>query len=169
VRQLEDLSREELLELLADFAKRWLAHDGLWFQAVESRHGMAEAIEADTAAWARFSPLEAGRIRKLLGIPDEAGLDGLDQALRLRLYALVNEQEVLRPDDHTLIFRMRRCRVQEARERKGMAPFPCKSVGIVEYTEFARAMDPRIETQVITCPPDAHPPEYHCAWQFTRK
>ncbi|WP_235839028.1 DUF6125 family protein, partial [Desulfosporosinus metallidurans] len=31
----EDLTREQALELLEDFAKRWIAHDGLWFQAIE--------------------------------------------------------------------------------------------------------------------------------------
>lgn len=164
---IRDLTKEELLDLLADFAKRWLAHDGLWFQAVEAAHGMDEAIRCDTEAWERFTAIEAGRIRRLLNLPEQAGLDGLEQALKFRLYALVNEQVIERPDERRLIFRMNRCRVQEARERKGLAPFPCKSVGLVEYAGFAAAIDPRIKTQVLTCPPDPHPPEFHCAWQFT--
>ena len=44
--EVGDLSRDRLLELLQDMAKRWLAHDGLWFQAVERAHGMDEAIRA---------------------------------------------------------------------------------------------------------------------------
>lgn len=167
MREILDLSREELLDLLNDFAKRWLAHDGLWFQAVEAAHGMEEAIRLDAEAWERFTVIEADRIRRILNLPAEAELDGLDQALRFRLYALVNEQETERPDDRTLVFRMKRCRVQEARERKGLPPFPCKSVGLVEYAGFARSIDPRIKTEVISCPPDPHPPEYYCAWRFT--
>ncbi|HEY3363812.1 MAG TPA: DUF6125 family protein [Symbiobacteriaceae bacterium] len=167
MREIQDLTKDELLELVTDFAKRWLAHDGLWFQAVEATHGLDEAIRFDMEAWERFTVVEAGRIRRLLQLPVEAGLDGLDQALRFRLYAVVNEQEILRPDERTLIFQMKRCRVQEARERKGMQPFPCKPVGLVEYAGFASAIDPRIRTQVLSCPPDPHPPEYHCAWRFT--
>lgn len=167
MREIRDLTQAELLELLADFAKRWLAHDGLWFQAVEAEQGIDAAIRFDIAAWERFTAVEADRIRRLLDLPPEAGLDGLAEALGFRLYALVNEQEILRPDDHTLIFRMKRCRVQEARQRKGMAPFPCKPVGVVEYSGFAQALDPRIRTEVIFCPPDPHPPEYVCAWRFT--
>ena len=34
-KQFEQCSREELEGMLSDFAKNWLAHDGLWFQAVE--------------------------------------------------------------------------------------------------------------------------------------
>lgn len=164
-----DWSSSEWTELLSDFAKRWLAHDGLWFQAVEAKFGMEAAIELDALAWQRFTELEAGRIRRILNLPADGGLDALAQALQLRLYAFVNEQEIIRPDDHTLIFRMNRCRVQDARERKGMAAFPCKSVGEVEYSGFARTIDPRIQTRVLTCPPDPHPAEYHCAWEFTLK
>jgi hypothetical protein len=62
---------------------------------------------------------------------------------------------------------MNKCRVQTARERKGLPDFPCKQVGIIEYEEFARTIDPRIETKCICCPPEEHPEEYYCAWKFT--
>ena len=67
------------------------------------------------------------------------------------------------------VFRMVDCRVQSARRRKNLPDFPCKSIGIVEYSEFARMVDPRIETRCIACPPDPHPREYWCAWEFTLK
>ena len=54
------------------------------------------------------------------------------------------------------VFVMRDCRVQSARKRKGLPDFPCKSVGVVEYGEFAKTIDPRIRTRCIACPPDAH-------------
>jgi len=40
IKRVEDLNREELLALLTSAAKNWLAHDGLWFRAVEAeKHG----------------------------------------------------------------------------------------------------------------------------------
>jgi len=57
--QLEALPREELIRIIQDDAKNWLAHDGLWFQAVEKAHGMDAAIEADRAAWEKFTVVEA--------------------------------------------------------------------------------------------------------------
>ena len=42
---IDDLSREELLALVRNFAKNWLAHDGLWFQAVERSHDLEHARE----------------------------------------------------------------------------------------------------------------------------
>ncbi|MCL4424211.1 MAG: DUF6125 family protein [Firmicutes bacterium] len=167
--EVGDLSRDRLLELLQDMAKRWLAHDGLWFQAVERAHGMDEAIRADSEAWRHFTVIEAERIKRFLNLPPAGGLAALAEALNFRLYALVNRQEAIRVDEKTLLFRMNACRVQEARRRKGLPDFPCKSVGLVEYSWFARTIDPRIETRVLTCPPDEHPPEYYCAWEFTLK
>ena len=35
--KIEDLSKENLLELLHIYAKDWLAHDGCWFQAIEKK------------------------------------------------------------------------------------------------------------------------------------
>lgn len=62
---------------------------------------------------------------------------------------------------------MRDCRVQSARRRKGLPDFPCKPVGIVEYTVFARTIDPRLRTRCITCPPDPRVGELACSWEFT--
>jgi len=56
---LDDLSREQLIGMLDDFAKNWLAHDGLWFQAVEQKFGMDVAIDCDRKAWESFTVIEA--------------------------------------------------------------------------------------------------------------
>lgn len=169
MKEIEKFSKEELHNLLVDFAKRWLAHDGLWFQAVERARGMDEAIERDREAWERFTVLEAKRIMKILGIEPGGGIPALKKALQLRLYAFINKQEIIDVDEKTIIFRMNECRVQSARKRKQMPDFPCKPVGLVEYSGFAKTIDPRFETRCICCPPDDHPGEYYCAWEFKLK
>jgi len=163
---LEGLSREALITLIQAHAKSWLAHDGCWFLAAEEKLGMDAAIELDTRAWKRFSPAEARRIMKAFSIPPDGGLDALEKALGLRLYACVNPQKVERPEPGKLILRILECRVQKARGSKGLPAFPCKSVGIVEYTEFARAIDPRIKVRCLNCPPDPIADAW-CAWEFS--
>ena len=164
---LKQLSREGLERMLQDAAKLWLAHDGLWFQAVEQASGMEAAIARDAEAWERFTVLEARRILKRLDLAPGGGLDALALALDHRLYALLNRQEAERVTPDRLVFRMKACRVQAARQRKGLPDFPCKSVGLVEYAGFARTIDPRIETRCLRCPPDEHPADHFCAWEFT--
>ena len=164
---LNKLSREQLEELLVDFAKRWLAHDGLWFQQVEKQHGMEEAIKLDAGAWEKFTVIEAQRIMKFLGLEPGGGLPALKEALNYRLYSFINKQEIEQPDEHTLIFKMVDCRVQSARKRKNLPEFPCRPVGMVEYSGFAATIDPRIKTKCLHCPPDDHPEDSYCAWEFT--
>jgi len=154
--------------MLEDFARNWLAHDGLWFQAVEKRLGIQEAIELDTEAWEAFTVLEARRIMQRHSIAPDSGLEGLKKALQFRLYAFVNKQEIRNETEKSFEFYMLDCRVQSARKRKNMPLFPCKSVGLVEYAGFAGTIDRRISTECICCPPDERAgDEFYCGWRFT--
>jgi hypothetical protein len=166
--QLKDLDRETLEAMLADFAKNWLAHDGLWFQAIEQHTDMKTAIDLDTRAWAKFTVIEAQRIMARHNIAPGSGLAGLKKALQFRLYAFINTQEIRNETESSFDFYMVDCRVQSARQRKQLPLFPCKSVGVVEYTEFAHTIDPRIKTTVICCPPDMDAGKGHfCGWRFS--
>lgn len=167
IKLLYNLDKEELIRIIIDDAKNWLAHDGLWFQAIEASHGMDAAMDADREAWRRFTVIEAQRIMARLGIAQGGGIPALVECLKHRLYARLNLQETVEVSEKRAVFRMVDCRVQSARKRKNLPDFPCKSIGIVEYSEFARMVDPRISTRCIACPPDAHPENYWCAWEFS--
>jgi hypothetical protein len=163
---LLDLPDELLTKLREAVSVNWLANDGVWFQAVEFKEGMADAKHCNDSCWGKFSPFEAWSVRKLLDLPVNPGLDGLKQALQFRLYAFINEQSFAEETENSFVFRMNKCRVQEARKRKGLADYPCKSGGVVEYTTFAETIDPAIKTECNCCPPDQHPEDYYCAWRF---
>jgi hypothetical protein len=164
---LKTLTGDQIRELVEGLAINWLANDGIWFQAVEKKLGMNDAKRCNDTCWTRYSPYEAHRIKDLLDLPENGGIQALKKALSLRMYAFINRQSVEQVDENTIIFRMNNCRVQAARKRKGLADYPCKSVGMVEYPYFAKTIDPRIKTQCIGCPPDEHPDEWYCAWKFT--
>ncbi len=164
----QPLSRELTEAMLSDFAKNWLAHDGLWFQAVEKQFGLDKAIDLDREAWEKFTVIEAKRIMARHSLPEGGALDALKKALGLRMYAFINEQEIRNESDNSFEFYMVECRVQSARRRKQMPLFPCKSVGIVEYSGFAETIDRRIKTECICCPPDESAgKEFYCGWRFS--
>jgi hypothetical protein len=165
--KLVEFSKEKLIDMLEDAAKNWLAHDGLWFLAAESRYGMEMAIQLDRSAWERFTVIEAKRIMERHDIKPNSGLAGLKEALKYRLYAHLNIQEIVEETSESFVFRMNDCRVQSARKRDGRPDFPCKLVGVVEYAKFAQTIDPRIRTECICCPPDDHPENYYCGWKFS--
>lgn len=163
---LFNLPKETMNALRENVAANWLANDGIWFQAVEFSSGMAEAKHCNDSCWAKFSPLEARSIKRILNLPEQPGLEGLKQALQLRLYAFINKQSITGETPNSFILRMNDCRVQSVRKRKGLDDYPCKSAGIVEYSTFAEAIDNRIKTECICCPPDTHPEELYCSWKF---
>jgi len=163
---LLEMPAESVQELMDSVALNWLANDGVWFQAVEFTSGMTDAKRCNDSCWAHFSPFEAWSIKRFLNLSENSGLEGLKRALNFRLYSRVNTQSIIDEKPDSFVFQMNECRVQSARKLKGLDDYPCKSGGMVEYTYFARAIDPAISTECIACPPDAHPDEWYCAWRF---
>ncbi len=164
---LLDMPREKLMGLIETLGVNWLANDGVWFQSVEFSSGMDDAKRCNDTCWTRFAPFEAWSIKRFLELPENPGLEGLKKALMFRMYSRINVQSVVDESENVIRFEMNECRVQSSRKRKGLPDYPCKSAGLVEYTTFARAVDKRITTECIGCPPDAHPDEWFCAWRFT--
>jgi hypothetical protein len=164
---LLEMDLESLQNLKERLAKNWLVNDGVWFQSIEFTEGMNEAKRCNDSCWAHFSPFEAASIKNMLDLPENAGLDGLKHALGFRVYESINVQSISEETTDSFVFQMNECRVQEARKRRGLDDYPCKSAGLVEYSYFARSIDKRIETECIGCPPDKHPDDWYCSWKFS--
>ncbi len=163
---LDDLSKEDLKNLVQIYARNIYALDGVWFQSIEQVDGMEKAMDHDRNAWRRFTETEGRRIKNFLLLPDNAGLDGLQKALSIRFSALANDKvEFIREAD-TLTYRVVDCRVQTARQGKGMPFHPCKSVGIIEHAFFAKVIDERIECEPVSCFPDITDNSCACSWCF---
>ncbi|MBU4268230.1 MAG: hypothetical protein KJ808_05220 [Acidobacteria bacterium] len=164
--RIGELSREELLQLTQVYAKNWLAHDGSWFLSIEEKYGLAKTIEIDIESWRKFTVIEAARLIEFLQLGKNSGVSGLKKALAFRLYASLNEDEIVLIDKNTLEYRVKTCRVQQARRRKKLADFPCQPVGLVEYGLFASAIDAAFHTEVVSCPPHVTRPDHYCIWRF---
>ena len=163
---VKNLDKDELVELLEIYAKNLIALDGTWFQSLEHDEGMDTAMHHDVEAWRRFSVSEARRLKKFLGLEERPGIEGLAKALALRCQSAANVDEIV-VDGDMLTYRIVDCRVQNARERKGMGFHPCKSVGVVEYGVFAQNIDDRITCECLSCFPEIEDETCNCAWRFT--
>jgi len=166
---LDNFSKEELKKLVQIYARNIYALDGVWFQSIEQKSGMQDAMWHDRNAWRRFTETEAWRIKNFLCLPDRSGLEGLKKALSIRFSALANPKVELINDKDTLIYRVVDCRVQTARKQKGMPYHPCESVGIIEHAYFAQVIDDRIECETISCFPNVTDKACACSWRFSLK
>ncbi len=164
---LLSLSEAKLDKLKKGIAVNWLACDGVWFQAVESAYGIDDAKGCNDACWAQFSPFEAWAVKSRLQLPDNAGLSGLKKALNYRIYADINQHQIIDETSDSFVFKILDCRVQQARERKDLPAYPCKSAGIIEYRSFAQTIDNRIKTRCLHCPPDTIKDSAYCSWLFS--
>src|ERR1035437_3889827 len=100
---LDDLSKEELKELVQIYARNIYALDGVWFQSIEREMGMDAAMQHDRNAWRYFTEIEARRIKNFLQLPERSGLDGLKKALSIRFSALANPKVEFISETNTLI------------------------------------------------------------------
>jgi hypothetical protein len=164
---LLDMPKEALINLINNLGVNWLANDGIWFQAVENTRDMYDAKRCNDSCWTRFAPFEAWSIKQFLGLPEQAGIEGMKKALRFRMYARINVQSIIDEGPNSIVFQMNDCRVQSARKRQGMEDYPCKSSGLVEYRNFEETIDRRIRCECVGCPPDTHPEAWFCAWRFS--
>ena len=147
-----------------------LHHVGYLVKRIDAARRAFEALgyEAFSLCGAEAVCYDASRQCNIcfLKLPEQAGLEGLEKALSLRFYENINETAFLRGEG-TLIYQNVDCFVQRARERKGMLFHPCKSVGNIEYAEFARVIDPRIRCECVSCYPEITDETCCCAWKFT--
>lgn len=67
---LKEFSKEQLCDLVTMMAKNWLALDGVWFQSIERKFGMDEAMYHDGQAWIRYTRIEARRIKQFLNLSE---------------------------------------------------------------------------------------------------
>ena len=93
--ELQKLSKEQLIELIGIYAKNCLAMDGVWFQSIERKHGMDEAMYHDIEAWWAFTVIETKKIKNFLQLPKQAGLEGLRKVLAIRCYGNINKDETI--------------------------------------------------------------------------
>jgi len=162
---LTALSKKELAGMIESFCHSTYAVDGLWFQAVEKLLGTETAIKLDKEVWSKAGFGEAHRLKKLTEIKND--LYGLAKAFNLHSMFQVTEYDVSMHSYEILVFTVTNCKMQKARIKKGLGEFACKDVGIACMEGFSKGINPDSKVKCVTCPPDRHPDNLWCQWEFT--
>ena len=142
--------------------------DGLYFLGIEEAFGTEAATEIDKKVWEIMGKIEARRLRKLFDISDN-DIHSMLKGLRLSGWALDLEDKEIVVEKDKAIVRNIKCRVQNTRIKKGLSEFPCKKVRWGFLKSFAREFNPDIIVDCHVCPPDEHPDDLWCEWEFKMK
>jgi len=163
---IQEMTKQQLLEVIRLFSRNWITLDGLWFTLVEDTFGLEAALDLDRKMWERHALIEARRIKKYMGIQG-GGVKGVLKAVRLMTFDVSMPFSYSIEGENEAHMWITTCLPQEARIKAGRGEFPCKEVGVACYGSVASIIDPDVRVECVLCPPDPHPPDIWCKWKFT--
>jgi hypothetical protein len=163
---INNIPKEKLADFVFMHLRDMWAVDGLYYLGIEKKYGTEVATEIDCFVWSVMGKIEARRIKQLFNITDTS-ITALMQALQYSGWAMDLEDKEIEIDHHKAILRNIKCRVQNTRIEKGLGEFGCKPVRQGFLKAFAKEINPDIAVKCIVCPPDNHPDDLWCEWEFS--
>ncbi len=158
---LEQMSKEQLIELAKEYARLPITIDGFWFLETEKRLGREETIRIDTNAWRGYGQAEARKLKRIMSIDGDATPEQM-----LRTFALSPAWHSLRGQadivDGKLKLSVTYCHAQEARRKRGPDAHACKPVDTAYFEAFVEEMNPRGRIRCLFAPPD---PQQDGCWR----
>jgi hypothetical protein len=141
--------------------------DGLYFLGIEKTFGTEAATEIDAGVWESMAAIEAKVLQKTFKIGENPDIPAIMDLLRKSSWALDQPFKTVEIGSNRATLSIDRCRTQEARLGKGLGEFPCKQVRFGYLKSFAKTLNPEVEVNCLICPPDKHPKNLWCKWEFT--
>jgi len=165
-KKLAKMPTEKLLDYLFLQIRNLWRVDGLYFLEIEKMFGTKAAAQIDANVWESMAVLEAKSLQKMFGIGENPDIPAIMELLQLTSWALDQPFKTVEVSAGKAILSINRCRTQEARLRKGLAEFPCKTVRFGYLKTFVNTLNPKVEVNCLVCPPDPHPKDLWCMWEF---
>ena len=141
--------------------------DGLYFLGIEKRFGTEAATEIDAGVWEIMAQIEAKSLQRMFKVGENPDVHTIIELLHKSSWTLDQPFKTIEVSDKRATLSVDRCRTQESRLSKGLSEFPCKKVRFGYLKNFAKTLNPNVEVNCIVCPPDKHPKNSWCKWEFT--
>ncbi|MBX5329258.1 MAG: DUF6125 family protein [Candidatus Bathyarchaeota archaeon] len=163
---LAKMPMEKLLDyFFLEIRNLWRV-DGLYFLGIEKKFGTEAATEIDAGVWETMAAIEAKSLQKMFNIGENPDVPTIIDLLRKSSWALDQPFKTVEVSSKRGTLSVDRCRTQETRLIKGLSEFPCKKVRFGYLKNFAKTLNPNVEVDCIVCPPDKHPKNLWCKWEF---
>jgi hypothetical protein len=163
---LAEMPMEKLLDYFFLQIRNIWRVDGLYFLGIEKRFGTEAATEIDASVWETMATIEAKSLQRMYKIGENPDVATIIDLLRKSSWALDQPFKTIEINDKRATLSIDKCRTQEARLSKGLCEFPCKKVRFGYLRNFAKTLNPKVEVNCLVCPPDKHPKDLWCKWEF---
>jgi len=170
MKEFSEMTKAELQAYLDFLLRQYQIVDGIWFLAVEGKYGFDEALDLNQEVWGKINSLIAKDVRKRFHIKGR-GISAIIEAWSYFPWSHIFEYEVKQTKDKAVL-RILKCPPQEARLRQEKEELPCRpreGHGKERWSNFAKAIDERVKVRCVRAPPDPHPSDIWCEWEFSLK
>jgi len=142
--------------------------DGLYFLGIEKKFGTEAATEIDAGVWAIMAQIEAKSLQRMFNVGENPDIPTIIDLLRRSSWALDQPFKTIDVDADHATLSVDKCKTQETRLSKGLCEFPCKKVRFGYLRNFAKTLNLKVEVNCLVCPPDKHPKDLWCKWEFAQ-
>jgi hypothetical protein len=163
---LAKMPTEKLLDYFFLQIRNLWRVDGLYFLGIEQKFGTDAATEVDAGVWELMAGIEAKSLQRMFKVDENPDVGIIMDLLRKSSWALDQPFKTVEVSGKRAVLRIDRCRTQETRLSKGLCEFPCKKVRFGYLKSFAKTLNPNVEVNCLVCPPDKHPKDSWCKWEF---
>ena len=163
---LAEMPIEELLDFLFLQLRNLWRVDGLYFLGIEEKFGTETATEIDSQVWQIMAKIEAKSLKRMFLVDENADIPTIMNLLQKSSWALDQPFKVIERENERAVLYVEKCRTQEARLKKDFGEFPCKTIRFGYLKNFAKTLNSNVEVNCLICPPDEHPSDLWCKWEF---
>jgi hypothetical protein len=163
---LKKMGTDKLLDYFFLQIRNLWRVDGLYFLGIDKEFGTKAATEIDADVWEAIAGIEAKTLQKMFGVGKEPDVLAIMSLLKKSSWAMDQPFKTVEIGSKKAVLRINRCRTQETRVSKGLEEFPCKKVRFRYLENFVKTLNPKVSVDCSVCPPDKHPKDSWCKWEF---